>query len=162
MRPAGRIGSKLSEPGDSFQGVLTNALPYEGGSISTGSAVHGTVIEASPSGRVEGHALISLELQEIEFQGSRHALRTDIVTLEAEATRARDAKRVGIGAGLGAVAGGLLGGKSGAAKGAAIGSASGGVVVLLTKGREVQLYAESLIYLELLDELVLEISSKRR
>ena len=161
MRVAGRIGSKLSKPGDSFQGVLTNALPYEDGSIPAGSAVHGTVIEASPSGRIKGRALISLELREIEFQGSRHSLRTDTVTIEAASTTARDAKRVGIGAGLGAIAGGLLGGKSGAAKGAAVGGASGGVGVLLTKGREVELDSENLIYFELRDELVLEIGGDR-
>ena len=161
MRLAGRIGSKLSKPGDSFQGVLTDALPYEGGSIPTGSAVHGRVIEASPSGRIKGRALISFELREIEFQGSRHSLRTDTVTIEAESTTARDAKRVGIGAGLGAIAGGLLGGKSGAAKGAAVGGASGGVGVLLTKGREVELDAENPIHFELRDELVLEISGDR-
>lgn len=161
MRVAGRIGSKLSKPGDSFQGVLTNALPYEDGSIPAGSAVHGTVIEASPSGRIKGRALISLELREIEFQGSRHSLRTDTVTIEAASTTARDAKGVGIGAGLGAIAGGLLGGKSGAAKGAAVGGASGGVGVLLTKGREVELDSENLIYFELRDELVLEIGGDR-
>ena len=161
MRVAGRIGSKLSKPGDSFQGVLTNALPYEDGSIPAGSAVHGTVIEASPSGRIKGRALISLELREIEFQGSRHSLRTDTVTIEAASTTARDAKGVGIGAGLGAIAGGLLGGKSGAAKGAAVGGASGGVGVLLTKGREVELDSENLIYFELRDEFVLEIGGDR-
>lgn len=158
VRPDQQIGSNLSEPGDRFRGRLADAVPFQSGAIPAGSAVIGTVIDARPSGRVKGLAQISIALQEIAFYGEWHALRTNTVKIEAETTHGQDAKKVGLGAGVGSLVGGILGGKRGAAKGAVIGGAAGGVGVLATKGREVELSVESLVYFELQENLELTIA----
>ena len=56
---------------------------------------------------------------------------------EAEGTKKKDARDIGIGAGAGAVIGGIIGGGKGAGIGAAVGGAGGAGKVLATKGEEV-------------------------
>ena len=64
-------------------------------------------------------------------------------SFEAESTKGRDAAVIGGAAGVGAAIGAIAGGKKGAATGAAVGGGAGTGTVLATKGKEVDLPAES-------------------
>ena len=73
---------------------------------------------AKESARVKGRAQLAFRFDTIEFEGGRHAIRTRTVSMEAEATKGEDAKRIGIGAGVSTIIGGIAGGGKGAAIGA--------------------------------------------
>ncbi len=157
VRPAEQITSGRSKPGDHFRGQLAHPLQFHGGAVPAGSAVVGNVIAARPSGRVKGRAQLSLDLREIEFEGGWHALETDAVYIEAQGSMQRDTKTVAIGTAVGGVVGGLLGGKGGVAKGAAVGATAGTAGVLATKGLEVEIDAESVLYFTLRNNLELQV-----
>ena len=75
----------------------------------------------------------------LRYDSERYPITTATIAHQAEATKKKDATKIGVGAGAGAVVGAILGGGSGAAKGAAIGGAAGTGVVLATRGEEVRL-----------------------
>src|SRR5205823_4461956 len=97
--------------------------------------------DAKESGRVKGRARVAFRFTSLTHDGSRYDISTAPVSREAQATKGRDATKIGVGAGVGAVIGGLLGGGGGAVKGAAIGGGAGTGVVLATRGKEVELGA---------------------
>jgi hypothetical protein len=117
---------------------LTNAVVIDGDTvIPAGSTVSGTVTDVERSGRVEGRAHIAFAFNQARINGEREDLKTNPLTFEADATKTKDAEKVGIGAVGGAILGGILGGKKGAGKGAIAGGAAGTGVVLATRGEEV-------------------------
>ena len=117
---------------------LANAVTINGDTvIPAGSTLSGTVTDVERSGRVEGRAHIAFVFNQARVNGEREDLKTNPLTFEANATKTKDAEKVGIGAGAGAILGGILGGKKGAGKGAIAGGAAGTGVVLATRGEEV-------------------------
>ena len=76
---------------------------------------------------------------------ARLSLRGRATRWSRRATKARDAKTIGIPAAGGAVLGAVLGGKKGAAIGAAVGGGAGTAVVLSTTGRKSAWRAEAAV-----------------
>jgi hypothetical protein len=110
--------------------------------LPAGSLVRAQVSEAESSGKVKGRARLALSFSGIAAHGEHYPIDAGY-TMVAEATKARDAKTIGIPAAGGAVLGGILGGGKGAAIGAAVGGGAGTAVVLSTKGKEVGLASGS-------------------
>jgi len=134
------VSSATSQVEDTVKGHVANAVDVGGmTTIPKGSQVSGTVVEAQPSGKVKGRALIALRFNRVIVANTPYTIRTARIVREAEATKGEDAKKVGIGAGAGAVIGAIAGGKKGAAIGGAVGAGAGGGAVLATKGKEVSL-----------------------
>jgi len=134
------VSSATSHVEDTVKGHVANAVDVGGmTTIPKGSQVSGTVVEAEPSGKVKGRALIALRFNRVIVANTPYTIRTARIVREAEATKGEDAKKVGIGAGAGAVIGAIAGGKKGAAIGGAVGAGAGSGVVLATKGKEVSL-----------------------
>jgi len=134
------VSSATSQVEDTVKGHVANAVDVGGmTTIPKGSQVSGTVVEAAPSGKVKGRALIALRFNRVIVANTPYTIRTARIVREAEATKGEDAKKVGIGAGAGAVIGAIAGGKKGAAIGGAVGAGAGGGAVLATKGKEVSL-----------------------
>ena len=134
------VSSATSQAEDTVKGHVANAVDVGGmTTIPKGSQVSGTVVEAAPSGKVKGRALIALRFNRVIVANTPYTIRTARIVREAEATKGEDAKKVGIGAGAGAVIGAIAGGKKGAAIGGAVGAGAGGGAVLATKGKEVSL-----------------------
>jgi hypothetical protein len=79
---------------------------------------------------------VAFRFDRLTAHGETHLARTSVYTAEAKATKAEDAKKIGIGAGAGAIVGGIIGGGKGAAIGAGVGGGAGTGVVLATKGEE--------------------------
>jgi len=134
------VSSATSKVEDTVRGHVAKAVEVGGmTTIPAGSKVMGTVLEANPSGKVKGRALIALRFNRVVVADTPYTIRTARIVREAEATKGEDAKKVGIGAGAGAVIGAIAGGKKGAAIGTAVGGGAGGGMVLATKGKEVSL-----------------------
>jgi hypothetical protein len=138
------VGSETSKVEDQVRGTLRRPISINGTEVlPAGTEVLGTVTEATRSGRVKGLARVAFRFSRLDVPGDaeRISIRTASIAREAQATKKKDAAKIGGGAAAGAVIGGIIGGGDGAAKGAAIGGGAGTGVVLSTRGKEVVLLA---------------------
>jgi hypothetical protein len=133
------VNSETSGVGDQVTATLAEAVRIDGVDVlPAGSPVRAKVSEAESSGKVKGRARLSLMFTGISARGENYSFE-ESYTMVAPATKARDAKTIGIPAAGGAVIGAIVGGKKGAAIGAAVGGGAGTAVVLTTAGKEVGL-----------------------
>ena len=143
---ADAVGSKLSQPGQSFGGSLAKAVEVSGEVvIPAGARVEGTVVDAKPLGRFAGGALLQLKLNSVTVSGEQLPVQTATFTQTIKGKGKRTGVMAGGGAGLGALIGGLAGGGKGAAIGAAAGAGAGGAGAAFTGNKEIVLPAESAV-----------------
>jgi len=134
------VSSATSKPEDTVRGKVAKAVAVDGmTTIPAGYPVLGTVLEATPAGRVKGRALIAIRFNRVTVANTPYNVRTARISREAAATKGEDAKKIGIGAGAGAVIGAIAGGKKGAAIGTAVGAGAGTGAVVATKGDEISI-----------------------
>lgn len=153
--PAGRVvtvrlvdavGSKISQPGQTFAGTLAKPVEVHGElAIPAGTKVEGEVVDAKPLGRFAGGAQLQLKLDSISVNGESIPVQTAIFTQTLKGKGKRTAVMAGGGAGLGALIGGLAGGGKGAAIGAAAGGGAGTAGTAFTGNKEIVFPAESAI-----------------
>jgi hypothetical protein len=138
------VGSKISQPGQSFSATLANPVEVGGKTvIPAGAAATGTVTDAKALGRFKGGAVLSLQLTSISVRGADRPIQTASVTQTEKGKGKRTAVLAGGGAGLGALIGGLAGGGKGLAIGAAAGAGAGTAGAAFTGNKEIVLPAES-------------------
>lgn len=146
VRLADEVGSKASQPGQSFGGSLAKAVEVNGAvAIPAGAKVEGVVVDAKPLGRFAGGALLQLKLQSITVNGQQLPVETATFTQTIKGKGKRTGTMVGGGAGLGALIGGLAGGGKGALIGAAAGAGAGTAGTAFTGNKEIVLPAESAV-----------------
>jgi len=146
VRLSDAVGSKLSQPGQSFGGSLAKAVVVNGETvIPAGAKVSGEVVDAKPLGRFAGGALLQLRLNSISIDGEEMPVQTATFTQTVKGKGKRTAVMAGGGAGLGALIGGLAGGGKGAAIGAAAGAGAGTGGAAFTGNKEIVLPAESAV-----------------
>jgi hypothetical protein len=138
------VGSKISQPGQSFTATLADAVQVNGKTvIPAGASATGTVVDAKPLGRFKGGASLTLQLTSINVHGTDHQIQTSAVSQTEKGKGKRTAVLAGGGAGLGALIGGLAGGGKGAVIGAAAGAGAGGAGAAFTGNKEIVMPAES-------------------
>jgi hypothetical protein len=136
------VASDTSRVEDPVRARTRRSIVVDGfTAIPANSTLIGYISSVERSGRVKGRARIAFRFHELVMAGSgEHVrIRTSAIARQAAATKARDARTIGIPAAGGAIVGALVGGKKGAAIGAASGGGAGTAVVLSTRGREVRL-----------------------
>lgn len=157
------LSTKTSKPGDRFTATVSDPVRGSNGAeiIPTGARVEGEVAEAEEGKAVaalRGKGQLSLRFRDIVLpNGQTLPLTATLVSVNStngkntkkadeegqvrSGTQGKDvAKDVGIGAGVGTVAGLIFGAPL---KGLAIGALAGGGYVLATKGKDVQLPAQT-------------------
>lgn len=146
VRLVDAVGSKISQPGQSFSATLADPVQVNGRTIiPAGAAATGTVVDAKPLGRFKGGASLQLQLTSITIHGAPHQIQTSAVSQTEKGKGKRTAVLAGGGAGLGALIGGLAGGGKGAAIGAAAGAGAGGGGAAFTGNKEIVMPAESAV-----------------
>jgi len=167
------LSTKTSKPGDRF--TATVAQPVRGNNgvvVPAGSRIEGEVSESEEGKAVavlRGKGRLNLRFRDVVLpNGQSLPLTATLVSVHStngkdsknadqegqveSGTRGRDvAKDVGIGAGIGTIAGLIFGGPL---KGLAIGAMAGGGYVLATKGKDVNLPAQTGMILKLDQPLV--------
>jgi hypothetical protein len=163
------LSTKTSKPGDRF--TATTAQPVRGNNgnevIPPGARIEGEVSEAEEGKAVavlRGRGKLNVRFRDVVLpNGQSLPIVATLVSVHStngkesknadqegqveSSTRGKDvAKDVGIGAGIGTVAGLLFGGPL---KGLAIGALAGGGYVLATKGKDVNLPAQTGMILKL-------------
>ncbi|MGO9126679.1 MAG: hypothetical protein ACLP6G_17555 [Terriglobales bacterium] len=152
------MGSKISQPGQSFSATLANPVEIAGKTaIPAGAAASGTVVDAKPLGRFKGGAVLSLQLTSINVKGADQAIQTSSTSQTEKGKGKRTAVLAGGGAALGALVGGLAGGGKGLAIGAAAGAGAGGAGAAFTGNQEIVLPAESALSFTLSQPLTVEV-----
>jgi hypothetical protein len=152
------LDSSVNQSGETFRAILDKDIESDGLVIAPrGSIVEGKLSHVERSGRVQGRAAMSLQLTSLSIGNASYDLQTVIIDKDAEATKKKDATKIGIGAGLGAAIGAIAGGGKGAAIGAAVGGGAGGATVLATRGKEVRFDAEQKIVFALSREVKIKI-----
>jgi hypothetical protein len=122
--------------GDRFTAILEADLVVGGNVIaSRGSTVYGRITESKKAKRVVGIAKLVIELTDIMIGGQLYPLVTEQIGYEGQ--RSGTLKKIA----LGAATGGVIDGSDGAGKGAAVGAG----VAVLTKGKQIEIPAKSLI-----------------
>ena len=146
VRLADQVGSKISQPGQTFGGTLAKPVEVDGEVvIPAGARVEGEVVDAKPLGRFKGGALLELKLDTIRVNDQPMPVETSLFTQTLKGKGKRTGVMAGGGAGLGAIIGGLAGGGKGAAIGALAGGGAGAAGAAYTGNKEIVLPAESAI-----------------
>ncbi|MGH9804908.1 MAG: hypothetical protein ACRD4D_07025 [Candidatus Acidiferrales bacterium] len=149
------LSTKSSRAGDDFSGVVSRSVRIGNDIvIPQGSVVHGKVTKVERPGRVKGRAELNLRFEAVELpDGTELPISASLTELderekekvteeggvEGEGSKKRDAATIGAGAGIGAAIGAITGGGSGALKGGAIGAGAGTGVVLVTRGKDINI-----------------------
>lgn len=140
------LGSKISQPGDSFGATVADDVVVGGQTvIPQGSRAEGTVIDAKPLGRFKGGALLEVRLERVRTQWGSYPVQTSSIDRVEKGKGKRSLLFAGGGAGLGALIGGLAGGGKGAAIGALAGGGAGAAGGAFTGNQQILLPAETLL-----------------
>jgi hypothetical protein len=152
------VGSKISQPGQSFSGTLANSIQVDGNTvIPAGASATGVVVDAKPLGRFKGGASLQLKLTSINVHGSDAPVETSSIVRTEKGKGKRTGALVGGGAGLGAVVGALAGGGKGAAIGALAGAGAGTAGTAFTGNKDIVLPAESALSFKLEQPVVVKL-----
>jgi hypothetical protein len=144
VRMGDAVGSKISQPGQSFSATLAQPVEVEGKTvIPAGASASGVVADAKPLGRFKGGAALELKLTSISIHGTDRPIETSALTRTGKGKGKRTAVMAGGGAGLGALIGGLAGGGKGAAIGALAGAGAGTGGAAFTGNKDIVIPAES-------------------
>jgi hypothetical protein len=144
------IGSKLSQPGQTFNGsVAKDVVVGNEVVIPRGASVTGTVTDAKPLGRFKGGAELQVRLESVTLNGADVPVQSAVRTFTAKGKGKRTAIMTGGGAALGGIIGGLAGGGKGAAIGALAGGGAGAGGAAFTGNKDIVLPAETVVSFEL-------------
>ncbi len=154
------VGSDTSRIEDAVSAHLSRAVSVGGETVlPTGSRVSGVVTDATRSGKVKGLAHVAVRFNAVvpARDDVKYRMTTATVQRTAEATKKKDAAKIGGAAAGGALIGAIAGGGKGALIGTAIGGGAGTAVVMSTRGEEVHLVKGSVLTLKLSEPLTIKV-----
>jgi len=155
------IASDTSHAEDRIRAHVSHAIAVGSSmAVPQGAELTGTVIEATRSAKVKGLASVIFHFDRLIVDDEVYPLHAQRITRQAETTKGKDAKKIGIGTGVGAVIGGVAGGGKGAAIGAAVGGGAGTGAVLATRGKEVSLPAGTAVRVTLAEPLSVKVPTR--
>jgi hypothetical protein len=140
------LGSKISQPGQTFRCTIADPVVVNGQTvIERGARAEGTVVDAKALGRFKGGAELEVRLDRVHTKWGRYPVATESIERAEKGKGQRSAGFIGGGAGLGALIGGLAGGGKGAGIGALAGAGAGTAGTALTGNQNIVLPAETLL-----------------
>ncbi len=141
IRTENNLDTGSTKSGERFTCALEANLVVNGVVVAPkGSQVYGKVVESVKAKRVSGKAKLLVELTDIIIKGQLQPIVSEQLGWEGD--RSGTVKKVGVGAAVGAVAGD-------AGKGAVV----GGALAVLTKGKQIQIPAGTLLEFRLAQPL---------
>jgi len=154
------IDSTKSYEGQTYSASITEDVLDTAGKVAipSGSSAQLIVRKISKGGAIHSPEVV-LDLYSVSVGGKQYqVVSSDVAENNRKGVGAnrRTAEMVGGGTGLGALMGGIFGGGKGAGVGALAGAGGGFITQVFTRGKEVQVPAESLMRFRLEKTLVLE------
>ncbi len=149
VRTVERIDSRNGGADQTFSAIVEQEVTNTSGRVIVPERSSAQlIIRQLSSGGATGSPEMMLDVQSITVDGRRYLVSTTDVALDSGTgigNNKRTAETVGAGAALGTVIGAIAGGGKGAAIGVLVGAAGGAGVQVLTRGRDVQVPAETLL-----------------
>lgn len=140
------LGSKISNPGDSFTATVADDVLVNGQTvIPKGARADGTVVDAKPLGKFKGGALLEIRLDRVHTNWGSYPVATSSIDRVEKGKGKRTAEFAGGGGAFGALIGGLAGGGKGALIGALAGGGAGTAGSAFTGNKQIFLPAETLL-----------------
>jgi hypothetical protein len=129
------LSTNTHQAGQTFSTHLEDSLVYNGREIAPkGAEVEGRIVQADKGGRVKDRASLTIQLTGMHTSGGRVVeISTNSISIEANATKGKDATKIAIGSGIGAAAG----------------AGAGTGVVLATTGDPAVIPSETVLVFEL-------------
>ena len=144
------LGSKISNPGDSFTATVADDVEVNGKTvIEKGSRADGSVVDAKPLGRFKGGAVLAVKLDRVTTRWGSYPVESSSISRAQQGKGKRTGIMAGGGAGLGALIGGLAGGGKGALIGGLAGAGAGTAGSAFTGNKEIVLPTETLLTFKL-------------
>ncbi|MHB8078450.1 MAG: hypothetical protein ACYDIE_04265 [Candidatus Krumholzibacteriia bacterium] len=136
-----RLDTGTNHAGDPFVATTNAPIVIAGRTVvAQGAQIRGTLTDVQASGRISGRARLTLGFDSItDSGGTTHAISAQPITMQAASKTHGDVEKIAAGGVLGAIVGGITGGGKGAAIGAGAGAGAGTILMLATKGDEVEL-----------------------
>jgi hypothetical protein len=139
------LSTVRNRAGDTFEAALDEPVVVNDKAVlAPGTKFTGHVTKATPSGRLEGRAVLGITLDAFTTNGQRYPITTSLDTRRSENHKKRNIEVIGGGTGIGALIGGLAGGGKGAAIGAAVGAGAGTGAAAATGKKNLEIPAETL------------------
>jgi hypothetical protein len=152
------VDSSKQKTGDRFTASLETNLQADDEVVAPrGTTVYGRLASASSSGRFAGSSGLTLELTDIQINGTAYPLLTSTYEVKGKGEGSNTAKKVIGGAGLGALIGGLAGGGAGAGIGVLAGAAGGTALASSKKGQQLSIPSETLLEFRLAQPVTLPV-----
>ncbi len=140
------LGSKISQPGDTFRATVAEDVRVNGQVVIPREArAEGTVVDAKPLGKFKGGAYLAIRLERVHTNWGSYPVSTSSIDRVEKGKGKRTAFMAGGGAGFGAIVGALAGGGKGAAIGALAGGGAGTAGSAFTGNKQIFLPAETLL-----------------
>lgn len=133
-----RLSTEDARVGDWVEARVTEPIRFDHEIvIADGAMIRGEVVHAKGGGRIAGAPELTMRFTELEVDGERYELGTELLSLEGESDAAESAAQVGAGAAAGGLVGAVVGGS--VLKGAAIGTVLGAGAAIATEGDQIVL-----------------------
>ncbi|MGA7523946.1 MAG: hypothetical protein WBW84_15955 [Acidobacteriaceae bacterium] len=140
------LGSKISQPGQTFDATVADDVVVDGQTVIPREArAEGVVIDAKSLGHFKGGALLELRLERVKTRWGSYPVATSTMERAEKGKGKRTALFAGGGGAFGAIVGGLAGGGKGALIGGLAGAGAGGAGSAMTGNREIFLPSETLL-----------------
>ncbi len=150
VRLAETLDTKRNRTGDRFTATLDSPVSENGREIiPRGANFSGRVDTSQASGRLKGHAVMTLELDSFELNGRKYRISTSHASRASGGHTKRNLIAIGGGAGAGAGIGALAGGPAGALIGAGAGAGAGTLGAVFTGKKNVAIPVETRLSFEL-------------
>ena len=158
VRTTNALSTAAVKSGEAFAATLEEPIVVGTRVIAAkGATVKGVVASADDGGKVKGTASLAIRLTEVQAaDGSYLPVATDTYGVQAQSSKKKDAKKVGIASGIGAAVGAIVGGGKGAAIGAGAGAGAGTAAVVTTRGDAAVIGSESVITFQLTEPVTIE------
>lgn len=138
------LATNQNDSGETFAATVTSPVVVNGKEvIPAGSKAEGVVVESRPSGRLKGHAYMTLALSSVDVGGANYEVKTSTVGRQSGDHKVRNIALIGGGGGGGALIGALAGGGKGALIGGPVGAGAGLAVAAITGKKQVHIPAET-------------------
>lgn len=158
-----RLSTETNRTGDAFGATTTEPIIVGGRTVvPVGARIHGVLRDVQASGRIKGRARMTLAYDTIvDSQGKTHTISAQPLTLQAASATHGDVEKIAAGGVLGAIIGGIAKGGKGAAIGAGAGAGAGTILMLATKGDEVELEAGQRLNVHMTSSMSIQVLAQK-
>ncbi len=158
-----RLSTETNHSGDPFVATTVEPITVSGRTaVPAGARIHGVLRDVQASGRTKGRARMTLTYGTIaDSEGKTHTMPALPLTLQAASATHGDVEKIAAGGVLGAIIGGIAGGGKGAAIGAGAGAGAGTILMLATKGDEVELEAGQRLNVQMTSSTSIQVLAQR-